>query len=92
MYWDTRDRKAKAIKHEKELAMHLGELVSRAEVNRVWEIRVFEVRDGLKFLGRELAPQLVNKMDPRGIQNLIDKKVDEILTKIAAGPPVAKAS
>jgi predicted transcriptional regulator len=83
--FDERYRKAKAIGMEKELAVQLGELVSRAEVKREWSMQLLQIRDGFLYLGREVAPQLVGR-SAREIQATIDARVMQILGQLSAEP------
>ena len=81
-YWDTRFRKAKAKRAEKELALTEGEFVRTADVVAEWRGRVIGLRTLLTGLGREVAPRLVGK-NAREVQALIDVRCFEILRTFA---------
>lgn len=95
-YWQNRYRKAKALNEELRYRENLGQLIPRADVEKLGVQKVIQIRRAFQALPRSLAPQLVG-LEAREIEALLAEKTKEIIAgftrdKVKIGSSHAKKS
>lgn len=83
----ARKERALADKHQIDVAVKLGELVSVAEVNAFVSQNIVAARDILSKISPELADRLAPETNPVTIRMLIDTEVHRALTRLSLFVP-----
>lgn len=79
--WNERLKKAKALQAERDLAISLDLWIDVDVAKQFWRMRMVQIKNKLKGLGRELAPRLAHR-GPQEIQAIIDERVMEAMREL----------
>ncbi len=80
--------KSVALQAEAERQKFIGELVLKADVEKIVFERSRQFRDGLLSLSRRLAPELVGRDDISSIENQLNQEFRQILVHFAKLPVI----
>jgi phage terminase Nu1 subunit (DNA packaging protein) len=89
--WESRFRRAKALKAELDYKRAHGELISVEEVEAGRVERILVVKKALLGFPKQVAPQLAG-LGPREIQTILDQRIREVIAKFSGQPYEEKKS
>lgn len=78
MHEKLKKRKTELVVNEMEKKLHLAE-----DVESIWNIMVFSAKSRITSIPTKIAPMLVGIEDPKEIQTLLRREINECLNEIA---------